>query len=97
MSGPPVGNFYSLEGDHDKAVAYFRRAVRLSRHDQSAWILLGHEYLELKNCTMAIEAYNRGLGVPMGGGGVVVCGNPYGIWASMVYGSMVWCMGLWIS
>ena len=58
----PLGNFYSLEGDHEKAVAYFRRAVRLNRHDQSAWILLGHEYLELKNCTMAIEAYNRGLG-----------------------------------
>lgn len=56
-----LGNFYSLEGDHEKAVAYFRRAVRLNRHDQSAWILLGHEYLELKNCTMAIEAYNRGL------------------------------------
>ncbi|KAL5471525.1 hypothetical protein EMCRGX_G029648 [Ephydatia muelleri] len=54
-----LGNFYSLEGDHEKAVAYFRRAVRLNRHDQSAWILLGHEYLELKNCTMAIEAYNR--------------------------------------
>ena len=43
-------------------MAYFRRAVRLNKEDFSAWILLGHEYLEQKNCSMAIEAYTRGLG-----------------------------------
>ena len=57
-----AGNFYSLRGEHDRAVAYFRRAVRLNKEDFSAWILLGHEYLEQKNCSMAIEAYTRGLG-----------------------------------
>ena len=57
-----VGNFYSLLGDHDKAVVYFKRAVRLNKKDHTAWILLGHEYLELKNHSMAIEAYTRALG-----------------------------------
>ena len=56
------GNFYSLLGDHEKAVIYFRRAVRLNKKDHTAWILLGHEYLELKNHSMAIEAYTRALG-----------------------------------
>lgn len=58
----PTGNFYSLRGNHDKAIAYFRRAIRLNEADHSAWILLGHEYLEKKNCCMALEAYIRGVG-----------------------------------
>lgn len=57
-----LGNFYSLRGNHNKAIVYFRRAVRLNKDDHSAWILLGHEYLEQKNCSMAIEAYSKGLG-----------------------------------
>lgn len=55
-------NFYSLYGDHEKACSYFRRAVRLDKTNHTSWILLGHEYLELKNHTMAIEAYTRALG-----------------------------------
>jgi anaphase-promoting complex subunit 8 len=58
-----LGNFYSLRGDHDKAIAYFRRAIRLNEVDHSAWILLGHEFLEKKNCCMALEAYSRGVAV----------------------------------
>ena len=58
-----LGNFYGLRGDHDMAIVYFRRAVRLNKNDHSAWILLGHEYLEQTNCSMAIEAYSRGLGM----------------------------------
>ena len=58
----PAGNFYSLRGNHDKAIAYFRRAIRLNEADHSAWILLGHEYLEKKNCCLALEAYIRGIG-----------------------------------
>lgn len=57
-----LGNFYSLRGDHEMAIVYFRRAVRLNHNDHSAWILLGHEYLEQNNCSMAIEAYCRGVG-----------------------------------
>ena len=57
-----LGNFYSLRGDHDKAIVYFQRAVRMDRENHSAWILLGHEFIEQKNCSMAIEAYSKGLG-----------------------------------
>ena len=57
-----TGNFYSLNSDHEKACTYFRRAVRMDQTNHTSWILLGHEYLELKNHTMAIDAYARALG-----------------------------------
>ena len=44
------------------AIVYFQRAVRLDRENFSAWILLGHEFIEQKNCSLAIEAYSKGLG-----------------------------------
>jgi hypothetical protein len=39
-----------------QAVLYFRRALRLDRHYLSAWTLMGHEYVELKNPPAAIGA-----------------------------------------
>lgn len=54
-----VGNYYSLIGDHMKAALYFSRAIDLDKNFLPAYTLLGHEYLELKNVTKAIEAYNR--------------------------------------
>ncbi len=57
-----LGNFYSLRGNHEMAIVYFQRAVRLDRENFSAWILLGHEFIEQKNCSLAIEAYSKGLG-----------------------------------
>ena len=60
-----MGNFYSLRGDHSMASLYFQRAVRVDRHNHSAWVLLGHEFIEQKNCNMAIEAYRKGLGKPL--------------------------------
>ena len=41
-----IGNYYSLKQQHEKAVTYFRRALRLNRDYLSAWTLLGHEYTE---------------------------------------------------
>ena len=38
-----IGNYYSLRGEHDKAVQYFRRAITLDRLFIPAWILMGHE------------------------------------------------------
>jgi anaphase-promoting complex subunit 8 len=35
-------------------VEYFRRALRLSRTYLSAWTLMGHEYVEMKNAPAAI-------------------------------------------
>jgi anaphase-promoting complex subunit 8 len=58
-----VGNYYSLRGMHERAVQYFRRALRLNPHYLSAWTLMGHEYVELKNPPAAIEAYRRAVDV----------------------------------
>lgn len=57
-----VGNYYSLRADHIRAVGYFQRALRLDKEYLSAWTLMGHEYVELKNTHAAIEAYRRALG-----------------------------------
>jgi len=37
-----------------QAVMYFRRALKLDRHYLSAWTLMGHEYVEMKNTSAAI-------------------------------------------
>lgn len=41
---------------HERAVQYFRRALRLNPAYLSAWTLMGHEYVELKNPPAAIGA-----------------------------------------
>jgi anaphase-promoting complex subunit 8 len=38
--------------------------VQLDRTYLSAWTLMGHEYIELKNSNAAIEAYRRAAGKP---------------------------------
>ncbi|KAI3429609.1 hypothetical protein D9Q98_005695 [Chlorella vulgaris] len=58
-----IGNYYSLRGVHERAVQYFRRALRLNPSYLSAWTLMGHEYVELKNPPAAIEAYRRAVDV----------------------------------
>ena len=50
-----VGNYYSLKAQHEKAVVYFSRALRLNWRYLSAWTLMGHEYVEMKN-PAAIDA-----------------------------------------
>jgi len=76
-----LGNFYSLRGDHSMAALYFQRAVRLDKENHSAWILLGHEFIEQKNCSMAIEAYSKGLGTSGRG------------WVELVEGGARWSCG----
>ena len=58
-----VGNFFSLRGDHEKAVLYFRRALRLNPRHQSAWTLMGHEFVELRNTAAAVECYRHAVDV----------------------------------
>lgn len=62
MFHPITGNHYSLRSEHEKAIKYFKRAVQLDRTYLSAWTLMGHEYIELKNSNAAIEAYRRAAG-----------------------------------
>lgn len=58
-----VGNYYSLKSEHEKAVMYFRRALTLDRDFLSAWTLMGHEYVEMKNTHAAIESYRRAVDI----------------------------------
>jgi len=58
-----IGNYYSLRGEHEKAVLYFQRALKLNKNYLSAWTLMGHEYIELKNTQAAIEAYRKAIGI----------------------------------
>lgn len=54
-----IANYYSLRTDHEKAITYYRRALTLNRNCLSAWTLMGHEFVELKNSHAAIESYRR--------------------------------------
>jgi len=58
-----IGNYYSLKGAHEKAVTYFRRALKLDRDFLSAWTLMGHEYVELKNTAAAVDAYRHAVDI----------------------------------
>lgn len=60
--GFPLGNYFSLRRDHEKAITYFRRALKLDRSYLSAWTLMGHEYVEIKNTNAAIASYRRAVG-----------------------------------
>jgi len=58
-----IGNYYSLKAQHERAVIYFKRALRLNRRYLSAWTLMGHEYVEMKNTEAAIEAYRSAVDI----------------------------------
>ena len=58
-----VGNYYSLRGEHERSITYFQRALKLNRNIVSAWTLMGHEYVELRNTSAAISCYREAIGV----------------------------------
>ncbi|KAI5121571.1 hypothetical protein M0805_000751 [Coniferiporia weirii] len=58
-----VGNHYSLRGEPERAIQYFRRATELDQSYLPAWTLMGHEYVEIKNSQAAIESYRRAIDV----------------------------------
>ena len=58
-----AGNYYSLRSQHEKAVLYFQRALKLNPNYLSAWTLMGHEYMELKQTSSAIQAYRQAIGL----------------------------------
>ncbi|KAI9617755.1 hypothetical protein KEM48_006999 [Puccinia striiformis f. sp. tritici PST-130] len=51
----------NLSGEHEKAIIEFKRALRLDPGYLSAWTLMGHEYVEMKNTYAAIESYRRAI------------------------------------
>lgn len=54
-----VGNYYSLKGMHERAILSFQRALRLNPKFLSAWTLMGHEYVELRNTSSAVYCYRK--------------------------------------
>ena len=58
-----VGNYYSLKGQHEKAVTYFSRSLKLNWKYLGAWTLMGHEYVEMKNPSAAIDAYRHAVDI----------------------------------
>lgn len=56
-----LANFYSLRAQHDKAAIYFARALKLDPTNVSAWILMGHEFMEMKKTEDAIKAYRSAI------------------------------------
>lgn len=58
-----IGNYYSIKSEHEKAITYFKRALKLNRKFLSAWTLMGHEYVEMKNTKAAIEAYRKAVDI----------------------------------
>lgn len=57
-----LGNYYSIRADHTKAVIYFQRALKLNPQYLSAWTLMGHEFMEMKNTNAAIQSYRKAVG-----------------------------------
>eukprot|EP01038_Epipyxis_sp_PR26KG_P006178 gene6178-8509_t len=58
-----VGNYYSLKGQHEKAVTYFQRALKLDKNYLSAWTLMGHEFMELRNTAAAVQSYRMAVDI----------------------------------
>ena len=54
-----VGNYYSLMSDHEKAALFFKRATLVDPTNINAWLLLGHELIELRNPSAALSAYQQ--------------------------------------
>jgi tetratricopeptide (TPR) repeat protein len=54
-----IANYHSIKFDHQKAIMYYKRALSLNQDCLSAWTLMGHEFVELKNSNAAIESYRR--------------------------------------
>lgn len=58
-----IGNYFSSKNQHEQAIKYFHRALRLNRSFTSAWTLMGHEYIELRNTHAALESYRRAIDI----------------------------------
>jgi tetratricopeptide (TPR) repeat protein len=54
-------SFFLFRSQHEKAVQYFQRALKLNPNYLSAWTLMGHEFMELKNTNAAIDCYRKAI------------------------------------
>ena len=54
-------SYLFFRSQHEKAVQYFQRALKLNPNYLSAWTLMGHEFMELKNTNAAIDCYRKAI------------------------------------
>lgn len=58
-----IANYHSMKCEHEKAIMYYKRALTLNKNCLSAWTLMGHEFVELKNSHAGIESYRRAVDI----------------------------------
>jgi len=56
-----AGNYFSLKSDHEKAALFFKRSTVVDPTNTNAWLLLGHELIELRNPSAALAAYKSAI------------------------------------
>ncbi|KAH8869640.1 Cell division cycle protein 27 like [Schistosoma japonicum] len=56
-----AGNCFSLQGEHEVAIKFFRRALQVSPTSTYAWTLLGHEQSTLEEFDRALAAFQFAL------------------------------------
>jgi anaphase-promoting complex subunit 3 len=56
-----VGNFFSLQKEHETALKYFKRAIQLNSHCAYAYTLSGHEYAANEDFDNARKCYQKAI------------------------------------
>ncbi|RLV89283.1 Anaphase-promoting complex subunit 8 [Spathaspora sp. JA1] len=56
-----LANYHSMKSQHEMAIMYYKRALLLDKNCLSAYTLIGHEFVELKNSHAAIESYRKAI------------------------------------
>ncbi|ULU12730.1 hypothetical protein L5515_001833 [Caenorhabditis briggsae] len=56
-----VANYHSLRRDSEHAIKFFQRALRLNPGFAALWVLIGHEFMEMKNNAAACVSYRRAI------------------------------------
>lgn len=56
-----VGNMYSLLNQHDSSILWLKRALIIDPKYESALIVLGNEYINIKSPNDAINAYSAAI------------------------------------
>uniref|UniRef100_A0A1I7UK08 TPR_REGION domain-containing protein n=1 Tax=Caenorhabditis tropicalis TaxID=1561998 RepID=A0A1I7UK08_9PELO len=58
-----VANYYAIRRDSEHAIKFFQRALRLNPSIAALWVLIGHEFMEMKNNAAACVSYRRAIEV----------------------------------
>uniref|UniRef100_A0A1I7U864 TPR_REGION domain-containing protein n=1 Tax=Caenorhabditis tropicalis TaxID=1561998 RepID=A0A1I7U864_9PELO len=56
-----VANYHALRRDSELAIKFFQRALRLNPSLAALWVLIGHEFMEMKNNAAACVSYRRAI------------------------------------